>query len=246
MRTLFVAFVATPVLALTTTLLLSSCRFLGGERVHGNGKIITGQRNVSGFNSIEANGSVVVYVKQDPTTNVKVETDENLFDYLEVYTKGSTLVIEAKKGFNLDPSDEVKVYVSAPAFEHIEANGATKIIGESEVTGDDLELGATGASEVNMNVKVSKLHADLSGASTLELKGSSTKVSTEASGASHIRCRDLETDETTLDLSGASSAEVHANKQLNVEASGASDVKYRGNANINQKSSGASSVEKEG
>lgn len=246
MRTFFVAVVATPLLALTTTLLLSSCRFFGGERVHGNGKIITGQRNVSGFNSIEANGAVEVHVKQEPTTSVKVETDENLFDYLEVYTKGNTLVIETKKGFNLDPSDEVRVFVSAPTYKNLEANGATKIIGESEVTGDDLELSATGASEVNMNVKVSKLRADLSGASSLELKGSSSKVSTEASGASHIRCRDLETDETTLDLSGASSAEVHANKQLNIEASGASDVKYRGNANINQKSSGASSVEKEG
>src|SRR5689334_18129705 len=106
MRTLFVAFVATPVLALTTTLLLSSCRFLGGERVHGNGKIITGQRNVGGFNSVEANGAVEVHIKQDATTNVKVETDEILFDYLEVYTKGSTLVIETKKGFNLDPTEE--------------------------------------------------------------------------------------------------------------------------------------------
>lgn len=246
MRTILAAFVATPVLALTTTLLLFSCRFLGGERVHGNGKVITGQRNVGSFNSIEAGGAVEVRVKQDAATSVKVETDENLFEYLDVYTEGNTLIVKPKQGFNLDPSDEIRVFVTAPVFKSLDASGASKIIGDSEVTGDELELSATGASEVNMNVKVSKLRTDLSGASTVELRGSSSKVSTEASGASHVRCRDLQTDETTLDLSGACNAEVHANKQLNIDASGASDVKYRGNASINQKSSGASSVEKEG
>jgi hypothetical protein len=245
MRTLFAAFVATPVLALATTLLLASCRFLGGERVHGNGNVITGQRNVKGFNSIEAGGAVEVHVRQDPATSVKVETDENLFEYLDVYTEGNTLIIKPKQGYNLDPSDEVRVFVTAPVFKSIDGSGAVKIIGDSEISGSDLELSASGASEMAMNVKVSKLRADLSGASNLELKGSSSNVSTQASGASHIRCRDLETDETTLDLSGASSAEVYANKQLNIEASGASDVKYRGNASVNQKSSGASSVEKE-
>lgn len=228
----------------TTLTLLVSCRFLGGERIRGNGNIVNVQRNVGSFNSIEAGGAVELRIKQEAANSVRVETDENLLEYLDVFVDGNTLVISTKKGYNLRPSRDVIVYASAPRFANLDISGASKLIGENTLSGDELELGASGASEVNLNVKVEKLQADLSGSSTMELKGEAIRFTTEGSGASTIKCMDLITEETTLDLSGSSNAEVTANKQLNVDASGASDVRYRGNANINQKSSGASSVKK--
>ena len=231
-------------LLFSAALLFASCEFLDRESINGNGKIATRERNVGAFNSIEANGAFEVHVQQASANSVKVETDENLMEYIDVYTEGSTLILRPKKGFSLDPSKEITVYASAPEFKDLEVNGASKIIGDGPLSGNDLELHATGASELTMEVKTAKLKAELSGASHLNLKGSSSTVSTEASGASHVKCMDLVTDETTLHLSGASSAEVNADKQLTIEASGASNVKYRGNANINQKSNGASSVEK--
>lgn len=232
------------VFVLLTTFLFTSCRFLGGEKVRGNGNIVTVQRNVGDFNSIEAGGAVQVRVRQDAAHSVRVETDENLLEYLEIFKDGNTLVIHPKKGYNLQPSEEVIVHVSAPAFQALDVSGASAIISEGQLTTKDLELSASGASELRLDVAASDLQADLSGASTLELRGNSARFSTEASGASKIKCLNLVTDETTLDLSGATDAEITANKQLNIEASGASNVDYRGNPNINQNSSGASSVRK--
>jgi hypothetical protein len=229
---------------LTTLILLNSCRFLGGEKVRGNGNVVNVQRNVGSFNSIEAGGAVTIRIKQDATPLVRVETDENLLEYLDIFTDGNTLMIRTKKGFNLDPSKEIVVYAAAPQFRNLDISGASQIISDNLISGGELELGASGSSTIDLEVKVSRLQADLSGASTLELKGTSERFNTEASGSSNIKCLNLATEETTLDLSGASNAEVSANKQLNVDASGASDVRYRGNANINQKSSGASSVQK--
>ena len=231
-------------IVLTTLTLVTSCRFLGGERVRGNGNVVNVQRNVGSFNSIEAGGAVTVRIKQDDAHLVRVETDENLLDYLDIFTDGNTLMIRTKKGFNLDPSKEIIVYAAAPQFRNLDISGASQLVSDNTISGSELELGASGASTIDMDVKVSRLQAGLSGASTLELKGSAERFTTEGSGASNIKCLDLSTEETTLDLSGASNAEISANKQLNVDASGASDVRYRGNANINQKSSGASSVQK--
>ena len=225
-------------------ILFSSCRFFGGERIRGNGKIVRTQRNLGSFNSIEAGGAVQVHVRQDAANSVTLETDENLLEFLDVFVDGKTLVIRTQKGYNLDPSDDIIIYASAPAFEKLDVSGASKIIGDGTISGDNLALGASGASEILMNVDVSKLEADLSGASILQLKGNAANFSTGASGASKIKCIDLATEETTLDISGATDAEVTANKQLNIDASGASNIDYRGNANINQKSSGASSVRK--
>lgn len=232
------------ILLLTAAFAFTSCRFLGGERVHGNGNVVNVQRNVGSFNSIEAGGAVEVRIKQGTDHLVRINTDENLLEFLEVFTDGNTLVIQTKRGYNLDPSNDLVVYASAPRFTNIDISGASKLVSDGTITGDELELGASGASEIHLAVKMEELQADLSGSSTLELTGEATRFTTEGSGASTIRCLDLTTEETTLDLSGASNAEVTATKKLNIDASGASDVKYRGDANINQKSSGASSVRK--
>ena len=229
---------------LLSVTVFSSCRMFGGKRISGNGNITTQSVSVSNFEAVDATGAVTVQVRQDATQSVRVQTDENLQQYLDVSVNGNTLNIHTKSGYNLDPSKEIVVYVSAPQLKDLSVTGASKLLGEGTFTSKDLRLNATGASEIDMNLEVSKLKTELSGASTLRLKGKAESVSTEASGASKIQCADLTTDETRLDLSGASNARVVANKKLVIEASGASDVEYSGNADVNQKSSGASSVKK--
>lgn len=244
MRVRHFAFTQLLLLALPVVLFFSSCRFLGGERIDGNGRVVTQQRNVGRFNSIDVSGALDVRVRQDATAAVRVETDENLQEFVETFLDGNTLVVRNKQGYNLDPSNNTIVYVSAPEFRDLEVSGASKLIGENTITSNDMGLRASGASEITMDVKTQKLETEATGASSIQLRGSAERFSSEASGSSHLRCLDLQTSEATLDLSGACNAEVTAEKQLNIEASGASDVKYRGNANINQKSSGASSVQK--
>lgn len=216
----------------------------GGKRVSGNGKISSREISSGNFENVEAAGGVTVYLRQAPAGAVKVQTDENLFEFLNIRTEGNTLYIEPKEHYNLRPSKDIIVYASAPQLKTLSASGASKLIGEGEFTGEKIRIDASGASEVSMAVNLSKIESDLSGASTLNLKGNVDQFMVEGSGASKIMCMDLEAEKANLDVSGASEARVTANKELVIEASGASDVEYRGNANINQKSSGASSVKK--
>lgn len=223
---------------------LTSCSLFGGKRVSGNGNVVIRQVAAADFENVSASGAVTVYLQQAATTAVSVETDENLQEYLDVAVDGNTLRIQPKSGFNLRPTKELIVRVAAPQFENIGASGASKILGQGNVTGDDLRIDASGASEVQLDVNLSRVKTDLSGASKLRMKGKAEEFSTEASGASEVFCLDLTTEKARLDLSGASNAKITANKQLTIDASGASDVQYRGNADLNQKSSGASSVKK--
>lgn len=218
-----------------------------GERIYGNGHITTREPNVGSFNSVDVGGAIEVHVKQDAAQSVKIETDENLIPYVEVYTQGNTLVIHPRNGFNLDPSRQLIVYVSAPTYKSIEVSGASKIFGDNAISGNDaLKLGASGASKMMLELSGGNVGGDVSGASTIELKGQVSKVDFGASGASHINAYDLVADEAIADVSGASSMEITANKNLRAEASGASHVRYKGNASVNSNTSGASSVSKEG
>lgn len=235
------------IIVFAAAITLSSCQYFMGERIYGNGHITSKEMRVGSFNGVDAGGAIEVHIKQDATPSVKIETDENIVPYVDVYTEANTLVIRPKKGVNLDPSREIVVFVSAPDFKSIEISGASKLISDNAITpGDQLNLTGSGASKISIELNGGKLMGEVSGASTLNVKGQVSNLNMEASGASDINGYDLIADDATLDVSGASGAEITVNKNLKAEASGASHIHYKGNASVSQNTSGASSVSKEG
>jgi hypothetical protein len=223
---------------------LSSCRYFNGEEVRGDGNVISQQRNVSNFNAIDAGGAVEVHLVQGPA-GVKVTADGNLQEYVEVFTEGDVLVIQYKQNTSLEPSADIKIFVSVPSLNSIEVSGASKLIADGPYTGTTaLQIKASGASNVTMNISVPKLDVDISGASHANLQGKATDIIASASGASEIRAMELVSETADIDVSGASDTEITANSKINIEASGASSVSYKGNAAVSQNVSGAGSVKK--
>src|SRR5215212_7366738 len=151
-------------LLLSSLIVLSSCHFFGGERVSGNGHIITQQKQVGSFNNVEVSGSVKVHVKQEATNLVNLKTDENLFELIEVFTDGNTLVIRTKKGFDLHPSEDIIVYVSAPFYKDIDVSGACDIISDGVITGTEaLSMHVSGSGDISMDVNLPNISTDISG-----------------------------------------------------------------------------------
>ncbi len=233
------------ILSFLFSILLSSCHFMGGKRIRGNGKITTQNRTVNAFTSVDVRGGIDVYVKQDSVVSVRIEADENLLEYVQVTVDRSTLDIREEKGYNLRSAKGIKVYVSGPSFNHFEASGASDIYSENKISCiNEISINATGASSIKMELNAPKVEAELTGASHISLKGETKTFSADGSGASGLKCFELMTEETDVELSGASNAEVFASIKLNVHVSGAADVKYKGNATLSQEASGAGSVKK--
>lgn len=233
-------------IGLLTILLFVSCNYVGGNRVKGNGNIVTQDRSVSRFDVVDVSGAIRVYVKQDSTQSVRVETDANLQELVEIREQGGVLYISPKDNFNLDPSNnKVKVYVSAPHFRGFGVSGASDVYSENRITsGGALDLDISGASEIKIDTKVPRINTEVSGASSVMLTGETRDFTVEGSGASGVKCFDLKTENASVDISGACSAEIFASVKLDVHASGASGVKYRGTPAITQDLSGASNLRK--
>jgi len=223
----------------------SGCREMTGRRVRGSGEIKTEARTVSTFNSIDVSGAIDVYVKQDSVSSVKVVADDNILEYIEVHTEGSSLEIYTEGNVRLRPSEKIKVYVSNPQYKEFQVSGASSIRGENQVTSTgSVHIGISGAGEGKLEIDAPKVSIDLSGASSVSVRGRTKDFEAGASGASKIRCFDLLTENTNVDVSGASHAEVYASVSLAGEASGASSVDHKGSATVNVNRSGASSVNK--
>ena len=233
-------------LLLALPLLLASCQGIFGKRVHGDGNIKTEDRPVSDFKNVDVSGAAKVLVSQGDHPSVKIEGDENLLPYMEVNQIGNKIEVREKPGFNLATTTDIKVYVTAPVFNDIDASGACDIIGQTKITNpEDLAMHVSGAGDIRMEVEAPHLKADVSGSGSIYLKGQTKDVYLELTGAGHAHCFDLLSESTKVEISGAGSAEVYASVKLEADVSGAGNVKYKGNASdVKQDVSGAGSVQK--
>ena len=224
--------------------LLGSCHNFMGKRVHGNGNIRTEDRSVSSFKNVKVSGATNVYVSQGDQPSVKVEGDENLLQYIEVHQEGNEVIIRDKPGFNLEPTKDMKIYVTAPVYNRIDASGACGIFGQTKISNsEDLEMHVSGAGDINMEVDAPRLAAKVSGSGTINLKGQTKDVELTLTGAGDAHCYDLLAENTKVDITGAGSAQVFASVRLDARVSGAGSVDYKGNATeVNQHVSGAGSV----
>ena len=225
--------------------IISSCHFGGGERIRGNGNMKVENRNLSSFDAVYVSGNTDIYVKQDSAFSVRVEADENLMEYIITELDGNTLKIRSKDGANLKSSRSIKVYVSGPSFKYFKASGACDIFSENKITSSEaLAIDISGASDVQLELMAPQIEADLSGAGSITLSGQTKDFKVDGSGSTDIKCFDLETENTDIELSGAGNAAVSASVKLDVRVSGAADVRYKGNPTVSQKISGAGSVKK--
>jgi hypothetical protein len=233
------------IFSLLISMIFISCGYIGGKRIRGNGNIKTESRTTGQFSSVDVSGNIDVYVRQDSVASVKIETDENLLEYMQITVDGGTLEIREEKGYNLRSSKSIKVFVSGPSFKHFESSGACDIYSENQInSAEPVTINLSGACNVKMDLKVPKIKVDLSGAGTITLKGETKDFTVDGSGSTDVKCFELMTENTNIEMSGAGDAEVFASVKLDVHVSGAADVKYKGNATVNQSVSGAGSVKK--
>src|SRR6476469_3580868 len=115
----------------------SSCNFMGGRRVRGNGTPGTETRNVGAFDGIHVLGSMDVVITPGTEPSVKVEADENLLKYILTNREGNTLVIRTRNGYNLDSRSGIKVYVTAPTLEELEVSGSGSVVSNGKVTANN-------------------------------------------------------------------------------------------------------------
>jgi hypothetical protein len=231
--------------AVASLVLFSSCREIFAKRVRGNGNIVTQNRDLGDFNSVHVSGNIDVYASQDSSFSVKVETDENLQQYIEVINDDGVLRIQEKEGYNPRSGKTIKVYVSSGTFKNFEASGSCDMYSQDQINSTGpIEFHASGSCKITMDINAPKITAKLSGACDVILKGETKELSVDGSGSTDIRCFEMKADIVTVDLSGSGDAEVYAETTLKGSASGSADIKYKGNARPDISSSGAVSIKK--
>jgi hypothetical protein len=222
---------------LAVSLFLTSCQ----ESLSGNGIVQRDKRAVDVFDEIDISGQFNVYVRQGADPGLIIETDENFLPFIKSEVSGDRLKIWGEKHFT--GYDKLDVYITTREIKEIDLSGAVVLTGSKTLRSKKLEVDASGAAEINMEVQCEKFYFDGSGACTITLTGICEEAHYDLSGAGEIEAFDLQTRSTSIDMSGAASANVYVTDKLNVHVSGAGEVNYKGKPKeIKQDISGAAEI----
>lgn len=231
----------TALLAVIFITALSSCKMISG-----NGNVKRETRNPGTFTKIESSGSADVVVTSGSDCAVTVEDDDNLLPYMETDVKNGTLQIHYRDGISVT-NDHAKIYVTAPTLSEVTTSG-TSNINLSGVLRNvrKISFHTTGTGSIEGEVDAPAISVSLSGTGTVKLRGRTKDFDCQISGVGHAYCDNLESENTTVNVSGVGDAHVFASVHLDATVSGTGSVYYRGNPQNRQiHTSGVGSIKAE-
>lgn len=198
------------------------------------------------FKSINAGTIFKLNIYRSKDTRVIASGRENDIRHVNMHVDGDELVLDLDEHFPRWNQDlrEITVNISVPELEHIRLGGASKasIKGFDE---DNLEFDLSGAANVDADIHVRSLTVNVEGAAKISLNGDGDNLSGKVNGASTLNAFDYEVKSADLNVSGASTARVHASEALEAEATGFGKIRYRGDPRLNIHGSGLNNVSKE-
>lgn len=206
-------------------------------------------RALAPFTRIEVTGQLDVEIVQGDRHEVGVEAPPGEGSRIRTDVSGDTLQISARnvgagEGNRGSRRSSDRVVVRAPAIEAIALAGTVQLTAPSLAV-PSLAITAAGATSLRIDaLDVESLRIRASGAVKAELAGRATEVSIGLSGAGSVRAPDLVSQAATVDVSGAGSVVVRAEKSLRVDLSGAGLVEYLGNPEVTRSVSGLGRIKR--
>ncbi|RKH37991.1 DUF2807 domain-containing protein [Corallococcus sp. AB049A] len=182
-------------------------------------------RQVEDFHGVSVGHGMRAEVTVGPKS-VRLEgSPENLSRIqLEVEDGILTTRVERKGWSRLN--GQVRLIVSSPRIDHVEASGGSRMNAEVTAT-DEFDAEASGGSVLKVSgVDAKNVEAESSGGSEITLSGRATHLDAEASGGAQVHAQQLQgISQLQVEASGGSIVEADAPSSVSGDASGGSIIR---------------------
>ncbi|RLA60938.1 MAG: hypothetical protein DRQ89_12070, partial [Epsilonproteobacteria bacterium] len=235
------------------TILFASC-----EKNSGNGQITSETRQLESFEKVEVAGAYSVFIDHDAKSEVRIEAESNLIQYISTEVKNGVLHIDNSK--NISPELPVTIFVKTADINSINLSGTGSIaidtlIGDnvevinsgsgiinSEIVGNVVNIDNSGSGLMTCNIVSEQLNYHSSGSGLVKFSGFSNTGNFEITGSGNIKSYGLIINELDVNISGSGNMEVNVSNSLNVIISGSGSVFYLGNPLIETNITGSGSI----
>ncbi len=222
MRSLKILAISLAILSVTA---LSQAQF---HSVRGNHKVVTEERKAGNFTGIKVSSGIDVILKQGNNESVSVEADENLQEYIMTEIKGDVLNVYVDN-INIRDAERMRAYVTMKEINSVRTTSAGDVVGETPIKTEKLELSASSAGNIKLEVTAKHIDVDISSSGDITVSGKADFLECDLSSAGDLNAFDLEAREADISVSSAGDADVTVTEKITARASSAGDINYRGN-----------------
>ena len=236
--------------------------FASCEKNKGNGQITSETRQLESFSKVESAGAYSVFVSHDSKSEVKIEAESNLLQYIRTEVHNGILLIDNSQ--NINPDFEIKIYVKTPDINALLLSGSG-IIEADSLVGDNAEVNISGSGIIETRIIADHVVVQNSGSGLLNLEFADSTITIEhttsgsglanfsgranfgnfeISGSGHINALDLVLNELNATISGSGNMNVNVIDFLKVLIPGSGSVFYTGDPELDITITGSGTVNK--
>ena len=217
--------------------------FVFGVGIRGEGPAKTEIRSVSNFHAIELGVSGDVEVSVAETFFVEVQAQENLLLVLKTEVDNGTLKIYFSE--NVSYSDNLKIRVSAPAFDAFSIGGSGTVRVVTPIQSDKMKLEIGGSGDIYlMQGEFGSVKTSIAGSGGIELGGKANSMESEIAGSGDVKAKALTANELKVSIAGSGSVTCDVVQTLKAEIAGSGDVFYTGAPTVDADVNGSGKVKK--
>lgn len=195
--------------------------------VYGDGNVVRKERKAVEFTGIKVSTGIDVYLSQGNKMSVAVMADENLHEYIITEVRGGILSVYTDA--NIRRADMKRVYVTMKDVDYLSTSSAGDIIAETPVRTEKLELNASSAGDIKIEVDADVIEINISSSGDITISGEADMLEADLSSAGDLNAYNLKVREVDLNVSSAGDADVFVTERIRARASSAGDINYRGN-----------------
>lgn len=226
-----------------------NAQWWGGNKIKGNGNMVTDERKTSGYDQVDVDGSLEVELFSGSEGNITVKAEENLQEYIITEVKGSRLVIKVKDNHSLNPSIRNSILITVPFkdIEQVSLSGSGNMYTRPNniIKSSSLKASLSGSGDVKLEVEAEKVKSQLSGSGDISLIGEATDLKCSVTGSGDLHAFDLKAENVDASVTGSGDIKIYCDGILKAKITGSGDVKYKGNPTKEEsKTVGSGSVSK--
>lgn len=197
------------------------------ETVRGNGKVVTKERNTNSFTGVRVSSGIDVYLSQGNEVSVEVEADENLHEYIITEVRDGILNVRTDN-VSIRDAERKRVNVTMKDITSIRTSSAGDVVGQTPVEAENLELDASSAGSISLDVRAKDIEVDISSSGDITLSGVADFLEASLSSAGDLNAFKLKVREAKVSVSSAGDADISVSERLTARASSAGDINYTG------------------
>lgn len=247
------------ILMAVSTLSFTSCEN-GVFGIRGDGPIVEQELTFEELQGIRMNISGNVHLTQADDQKIIVKAQQNIIDNFK--TEENNGIVEFDFDRNVKKHDGINIYMSIKTLTQAKLSGSGDINTTNKFTSDEtLKLDLSGSGNFDIEAEALEIYSNISGSGNFTITsttayfqgnisgsgkylmaGKATEADYSISGSGEISAFNLDTEQTTINISGSGDSRVTVSDNLNVNINGSGDVYYKGNPQINSDISGSGNI----